>query len=381
MSIDRYPNQQDLSWFIDMENQERLDLNPRYQRLSVWKPKDRYFFLDTIFNNFPCPAIYLQKENSSKGPVFNVVDGKQRLQTVLNFHKNKYRIPKDFSIIELRGKRFKDIGKEYISIFYNYVFSVEQLRSQEDEDWNEVFHRVNRNQIKLSDQELRHAKFDGWFINRAESEVADLKNDDGLLWKNLKVSSTAKNKRMKDVEFISILMLVVLEKKFIGFPQIEIDALYAKYDFEIDELSDNEDEATETNGGIDELLPLTLIEINEFETRFTEIKQFLAKMEETNNCITQNSKKITTDLYSLWALLHMTDVMEKYPAEKVAEIYADFISQVYEFLEVFKENGDISTFKDPIKKYANFSSGATTEEGPRKKRHEAFLIFVDQYES
>ena len=68
---------------------------------------------------------------------------------------------------------------------------------------------------------------------------------------------------MKDVEFISILMLVVLEKKFIGFPQIEIDALYAKYDFEIDELSDNEDEATETNGGIDELLPLTLIEINE----------------------------------------------------------------------------------------------------------------------
>lgn len=115
MSIDRYPNLQDLSWFIDMENQERLDLNPRYQRLSVWKPKDRYFFLDTIFNNFPCPAIYLQKENSSKGPVFNVVDGKQRLQTVLNFHKNKYRIPKDFSIIELRGKRFKDIGKEYTS--------------------------------------------------------------------------------------------------------------------------------------------------------------------------------------------------------------------------------------------------------------------------
>jgi len=46
MSINRQPNQQDLSWFIDMENQGRLDLNPPYQRRSVWTPKDRYYYLD-----------------------------------------------------------------------------------------------------------------------------------------------------------------------------------------------------------------------------------------------------------------------------------------------------------------------------------------------
>jgi hypothetical protein len=41
---------------------------------------------------------------------------------------------------------------------------------------------------------------------------------------------------MKDVEFISILMLVILENKFVGFPQWSIDDLYAKYDFDLAEV-------------------------------------------------------------------------------------------------------------------------------------------------
>jgi len=35
MSFQRSPNQQDLSWFIDMKQQERLELDPPYQRRSV----------------------------------------------------------------------------------------------------------------------------------------------------------------------------------------------------------------------------------------------------------------------------------------------------------------------------------------------------------
>lgn len=62
MTIERIPNQQDLSWFIDMRGGKKLELNPPYQRRSVWTTKDKKFFLDTIFNNYPCPAIYLQKQ-------------------------------------------------------------------------------------------------------------------------------------------------------------------------------------------------------------------------------------------------------------------------------------------------------------------------------
>ena len=141
MTIERIPNQQDLSWFIDMYNGKKLELNPPYQRRSVWTSKDRKFFLDTIFNNYPCPAIYLQKQINDIGTVFNVVDGKQRLQTVLDFYENKLRMAKDFPDPNLANKRWKDIEKNshYRSIFLNYRFSVEQLTSDIDDDgWNSV---------------------------------------------------------------------------------------------------------------------------------------------------------------------------------------------------------------------------------------------------
>jgi hypothetical protein len=58
MAIDRRVTQQDLSWFLDLYAQGKLNLNPPYQRKSVWMPKDKRFFLDTVLNNYPCPAIY-----------------------------------------------------------------------------------------------------------------------------------------------------------------------------------------------------------------------------------------------------------------------------------------------------------------------------------
>ena len=37
---------------------------------------------------------------------------------------------------------------------------------------NEVFERLNRNSRKLTRQELRHAKYDGWLISHVESQAA-----------------------------------------------------------------------------------------------------------------------------------------------------------------------------------------------------------------
>ena len=192
MTFLRSPNQQDLSWFVDMQAQGRLELNPEYQRKSVWTYKDKQFFLDTVFNNYPCPAVYLQKENTPTGPLYNVVDGKQRLSTVLDFYAGKIRINKEFSIVEMRGLKFKDLTEKRQSDFYNYIFMVEQIRSESSVDWGEVFQRVNKNQKKLTDQELRHARFDGWLISEAENEVIQKKD----LWKTFGISSTGRAKRM-----------------------------------------------------------------------------------------------------------------------------------------------------------------------------------------
>jgi hypothetical protein len=115
----------------------------------VWGHKDKNFFLDTIFNNYPCPAIYLQKEITDDKIVYNVVDGKQRLQTVINFYNNKMKISKNFSDPKLASKKWKDIesNSELRYRFFNYSFSVEQLESEDDAQWDEVFNRVNRSDL------------------------------------------------------------------------------------------------------------------------------------------------------------------------------------------------------------------------------------------
>jgi len=44
----RRPSTQDITWLLDLHTNKQLDLNPPYQRRSVWTRKDKQFFLDTI---------------------------------------------------------------------------------------------------------------------------------------------------------------------------------------------------------------------------------------------------------------------------------------------------------------------------------------------
>ena len=371
MAFIRNPNQQDLSWFIDMRTQGRLELDPPYQRKSVWTYKDKQFFLDTILNNYPCPAVYLQKENTDRGPLYNVVDGKQRLSTILDFHDGKIRLSKTFGIAEFRGKKFDNLPEDVKSEFYNYIFMVEQIRSDVPIEWGEVFQRVNKNQKTLAEQELRHARFDGWLIKRAESEV------EKALWKDLGIASKARKTRMKDAEFVSILMLVILEEKFVGFPQHRIDELYAKYDFNIDELPVDEAELNAMDPADVEFEGITQEFVCEFEEKFKKIVEFIKAMEQHNNCITNHKKRIFTDFYSLWAaLVFHEDILKKEPSE-IAELYEGLISSVDSAYTKARSGESLDDLPQSVQSYYGNSTGAATEEEPRKLRDKALMEYVN----
>ena len=59
--MERRPTTQDLTWLIDLRRNNQLDTDPPYQRRSVWTRNDKQYFLDTIFRNYPSPAIFLHK--------------------------------------------------------------------------------------------------------------------------------------------------------------------------------------------------------------------------------------------------------------------------------------------------------------------------------
>ncbi len=204
--------QQDISWFLDLYERGRLDLNPPYQRRSVWTLKDKRFFVDTILNGYPAPPVFLHKSLSDQGhPTFHVVDGKQRIQTILDFHDNKVRIPDDFADVSLQKKRWKDLQRETKEVFWNYVLIVEMLPNVDVATIRDTFERINRNSRKLERQEIRHAKYDGWLINETEAEAEKSE------WKDFGIVTTARAKRMSDVQFISELFAVNLKGQLNGF--------------------------------------------------------------------------------------------------------------------------------------------------------------------
>src|SRR5262249_38654584 len=62
-----------------------LNLSPRFQRDSVWKERDRAKLIDSIIRNYPLPAIFLYRREEHGEIILDVVDGKQRLESILLF--------------------------------------------------------------------------------------------------------------------------------------------------------------------------------------------------------------------------------------------------------------------------------------------------------
>lgn len=363
----RQASVQDISWFIDLDSVNRLDLTPPYQRRSVWTATDRRFFLDTIFRNYPCPAIFIHKTINENGvPTYHIVDGKQRLETILNFVKNKIAIAKDYGDERLDGKRFKDLSPEMKRIFWNYSVPVDFIEIPDDLDINGVFDRVNRNSRNLERQELRHARYSGWFITESEQEA-----DEDRFWELVKVTSKAKAKRMKNVQFVSELLMIIILEDISGFDQNQIDEIYARYD----NLDDNEN-----------------FDLDEYIATKNRVKAYIEDMERHNHCITTYAKT-NVNLYSLFALITLTKI--ETPAAVFAESYSGFMEKVNAFktsseLDSTEESTDEDEIENPnialldgdvdndaFKYYTN-SRGANTEPPQRAERHKALLTLLTQ---
>lgn len=341
----RRPSTQDITWLLDQHRYGQLDLEPPYQRRSVWTRNDKQFFLDTIFRNYPSPAIFLNKTISPDGKAtYHVVDGKQRTQTILDFVADKIALAANFGDARLDGKKWSEIAEPDLKqTFWNYQITIEQIDFTEGSIVKEVFDRLNRNARKLTRQELRHAKYEGWLISQSEIEANREE------WTKLGVVTKARGKRMVDVQFLSELWLVVLEGKQIGFDQDVLDELYAKYD-----------DLTESAGELDE---------DALRARFDAVKSTVLAMEETNHVITELGRGFA-NFYSLWSLIALTPNLP--PPSELATRYEAFMNKVRILAEQDDLQGYLQGHKDDNLSqallYLRNSAAATTELPQRTAR-------------
>jgi hypothetical protein len=338
---------QDISWFLDIHGRGQLDLEPPYQRRSVWSSRDKRFFIDTVLNDYPTPPIFLYKTLNEQGtPTYHVVDGKQRLQTIIDFTKGKVRIPDNFSDVALQKKNWNDLPLDKRELFWNYSLSVEMLPDVSDSFVRNIFDRINRNSRKLTPQEMRHAKYDGWFITTAEAEAERPE------WKDFGLATAARLKRMADVQFVSELLGVVIRKKIDGFDQDAIDDLYAEYE----DLSEN---------------PIFIED--EFLEEIERIKSYISSVLR-HKPVVQDFLKVQAHFYSLWGYIHL-ESDHILPVDEFASRYTAFLQQVSAVLET-AEGGQ----QEAVIEYATNTRGASTDLTPRQKRHSALLKAISRSE-
>lgn len=141
----------------------KIITGPVFQRLSVWKDKDREDLIDTIMNGFPIPAIFICEGSTNYeniGKKYVVLDGKQRLESISQFLKNK---------IMYKGYTFGKLNDEDKSKFLNFSLPVVQMYVNVDTDLprvQEIFKRLNKNSYNLNEIEKslsQYIEFD--FIN------------------------------------------------------------------------------------------------------------------------------------------------------------------------------------------------------------------------
>ncbi|MFM6899575.1 MAG: DUF262 domain-containing protein, partial [Microcystis panniformis] len=97
---------------------ENIQLNPRFQRRDAWNITRKSRFIESLILGFPVPLIVLAANNKEKGK-FIVLDGKQRLLTILQFYgdsatpNNSFTL-KDLEFLDnLNGCQYQDLKNDF----------------------------------------------------------------------------------------------------------------------------------------------------------------------------------------------------------------------------------------------------------------------------
>ncbi|MCZ8064894.1 MAG: DUF262 domain-containing protein [Microcystis sp. LE17-20D] len=160
----------------DQLTRENIQLNPRFQRRDAWNITRKSRFIESLILGFPVPLIVLATNNKEKGK-FIVLDGKQRLLTILQFYgdsdtpNNSFTL-KDLEFLDnLNGCQYQDLKNDvnlndFLDQLNNQTIRTIVIRNWKTESFlHKIFLRLNVENTPLSSQELRQALHPGGFIN------------------------------------------------------------------------------------------------------------------------------------------------------------------------------------------------------------------------
>lgn len=128
------------------------DLNPPYQRDFVWDKQAQEELLDSIFNNVDIGRIVLLKNDYISDILYEVLDGKQRLTTLLMFYNDE---------ITYKGYYYYQLPFNMIHHFNNFSFPYAEVKRNQFKSENEIYEyfiKLNTTGKTVSNQHLEKVR-------------------------------------------------------------------------------------------------------------------------------------------------------------------------------------------------------------------------------
>lgn len=149
-------SQMKLDQLIGYFNGKKINLIPPFQRGHVWKLEGRKRLLENMVSGRPIPAIFLYKEPAGSTFEYNILDGKQRLESLILFIGNsrsdigipnvkdyfftsREREQLHFEILHGgKAQTFKDLSDELVREFREYAIPTIEIDLDDETSLDEI---------------------------------------------------------------------------------------------------------------------------------------------------------------------------------------------------------------------------------------------------
>ena len=193
--------------FVGWHDRGELMLSPEFQRRRVWNLRAKSYLIDTIVRGMPIPQAFIRQivHPSARRTVREVVDGQQRLSTIIDFIDGKFTVlPVHNS--EISRTTYHNLSETIQRAILEFPLTVNVLSGSSDADVLEIFARINAYSITLNRQEKLNAEYSGAF----KQAMHRLARRHLAYWRNHNILSATQITRMGDVDLTADLVATVM---------------------------------------------------------------------------------------------------------------------------------------------------------------------------
>ena len=369
---------------ISYFNEEKINLIPPFQRGSLWKLKMRQRLIENMVRLRPIPAIFLYKEAAGSKFSYNILDGKQRLESLILFVGNKrpdmavqnirdYFFnrpavqPFNFSItLDGKTKTFKQLDEDLVRGFREYAVPTIEIELDDDsssiDEIINLFIDINQTGVKVSRFDVVKAMWKDPLFKQVFDLVAlKQRRKQALYYKAKATPYVSVLKRLNIVARLSEKNSQV-DRMWERLTEIALFSRVKKHRAPVDILKGF------IAGGNTPNSALTKDELKSLRDAFVFLRKAYAHNGFTNS-------KLATDqprFYTLVTSLLGTDLLSRFSTEELTRRLVTFAKIIDG-----KASPPTSEMVSIVQQYEAVSERQTTHPGRRDKRQQLLLKALD----